>query len=381
MNGSKLKYGMVGGGIGAFIGEVHRKGAEFDGLSELAAGAFSRDYENTRKTCQALNIDERRGYKTFEEMAEKESQREDGIDYVIIVTPNDLHYSVAKNFLEKNINVVCDKPLTLTVEEAKELQKLARDGDLLFCVTYANQGYPMVKQARQMVRDGRIGKLRMVMGEYPQSWLAGNFEKTGSKILWRLDPKHSGVSNCVADIGSHLENLVSYITGTSIEKLCAQLDIFGEGRILDTNGKILVKYRNGASGMYWCSQIAIGSENALQVRLIGTEGSIQWNQENPNYLLFTPLGGPTQILSKGNGYLDEKGLQYNRIPPGHPDGTFEAFANVYKAFCTTLLNTKKGQKVPIDKKEFPDIDEGVKGMEFIYACVNSSKSGAVWVEI
>ena len=380
MNKKVLRYGMVGGGIGAFIGAVHRTGAEFDGLSELSAGCFSRDFENTKNTCKELRINPERGYETFEQMAVAEGNNEEGIDFVIIVTPNNTHYPIAKAFLEQNISVVCDKPLTLTINEAEELESLVRQKGLLFGVTYANQGYPMVKQARQMVSEGIIGDIRMIMGEYPQSWLADRFEESGAKILWRLDPKHSGVSNCVADIGSHLENLVSYITGLEISSLCAKLDIIGEGRKLDTNGRILVDYHGGGSGIYWCSQIAVGHENALRIRIMGTKGSIEWAQEDPNYMLHTPLNGPTQRLSKGNGYINESGLQFNRIPPGHPDGTYEAFANIYRGFCEALL-AKNENNLRLETTDYPDISQGVQGMKFIHTCVESSNAGSKWMEI
>jgi predicted dehydrogenase len=373
-------YGMVGGGKGAFIGDVHLKAASFDGRARLAAGCFSRDYGKTLESGAALGLARDRLYKSFEEMAAQEAKRPEGIDFAIIVTPNAAHFPAAKALLQSGIHVVCDKPLTLTVEEAEELERLARKKDLLFCVTYLNPGYPIIKHARELVRGGEIGEIRMVMGEYAQGWLADLVEKTGLKVAWRTDPAQAGVSCSVADNGSHLENLVFYVTGLQIEELCAKLDIFGEGRKLDTNGSILLKYKGGAAGMYWSTQIAIGHDNDLRLRVFGTKGAIDWHQEEPNHLRLTMLNGPTQLLSKGSGYLSPAGLKYNRTPPGHPDGTYEAFANVYAAFMNALSRKKRGEKVSLAELEYPDVADGVQGMRFIHKCVESSRVGR-WVRM
>jgi len=380
MSKSTITYGLIGGGKGAFISGVHRRAAEFDGRARLAAGCFSRDFNNTLATGAELGLARERLYASFDELAAKEAKRPDKIDFVIIVTPNNAHFPAAKVALEHGLHVVCDKPLTLTVEEAEELERLARKQGLLFCVTYLNPGYPIIKHARELVRGGEIGRIRMVMGEYAQGWLADLVEKTGLKVAWRTDPAQSGVSCSVGDVGSHLENLVSYVTGLKIEELCARLDIFGEGRKLDTNASILVRYQDGAAGNYWTSQIAIGHDNDLRIRVFGTKGTIDWRQEEPNHLKLTYLNGPTQYLSKGSGYLSPAGLKYNRTPPGHPDGTYEAFANIYAAFLNALERVKSGERVDPAELEYPDVAEGVAGMRFIHKCVESSRAGR-WVKL
>jgi predicted dehydrogenase len=300
--GAVLRYGMVGGGAGSFIGEVHRKAVAFDNTARLVAGCFSRNFQNTLATGASLGVAGERLYRDYEEMAAGEAARRDGIDFVVIVTPNHAHYGAAKAFLTRGVHVVCDKPLTFTVAEAEELGQLARERNLLFGVTYTYSGYPLVKQAREMIRRGDIGAIRVVMGEYPQDWLATPAEAAGNKqAAWRTDPRYAGISNCVGDIGSHIEHTVSYITGLRIQSLCANLQSFGPDRALDDNGEVLVRYAGGASGVYWCSQIAVGHDNGLKVRIFGTKGSIEWEQENPNYLKVALLGQPVQILSRGCG--------------------------------------------------------------------------------
>ena len=380
--GRKLRFGMVGGGPGAFIGDVHRKAAMFDGKAELVAGVFSRKYENTIATGKSLGLDESRLYRDFEEMARQEAAREDGIDFVSIVTPNYAHYAVAKGFLENGIHVVCDKPFTFKVEEAEELARMAREKGLLIAVTYTYTGYPMVKHAREMIRRGDIGEIRVISAEYLQGWLATPLEATGQKqASWRTDPTQSGVSNCVGDIGSHIENLVSYVTGLKIKSLCANLDIFGENRTLDDNAEILVRYEGGATGVYHCSQVAIGHDNDLRVRIFGTKGSIEWAQESPNYLKVAYLGQPVQVLSRGEGYLYPQAARLSRIPSGHPEGYYEAFANIYSTFASALLKIKAGETPAAEDLDFPSAEAGVAGVRFINKCVESSKKGSVWVEV
>lgn len=377
-----VTYGMVGGGEGAFIGDVHRKAAGFDRKTVLTAGCFSRNHENTISTGEALGINRDRLYATYQEMAGKEGSRPDKIDFVSIVTPNYAHYDIAKTFLENGINVVCDKPLCFKIEEAEELERLAKAKGLLFCVTYTYSGYPMVKHAREMIKRGDIGEIRVVMGEYPQDWLATTIEKDGQKqASWRTDPKFTGISNCVGDIGSHIENTVSYISGLKIKYLCANLDIFGEDRVLDDNAEILLKYSNGATGVYWSSQIAIGHDNGLKVRIFGTKGSIEWEQENPNYLKVALLGEPVKILSRGAGYLYPQAAKLVRIPTGHPEGYYEAFANIYTAFSNALLKKKSGQPLTAEDLDFPSVGDGMSGVKFITKCVESSKQGAIWVTV
>ena len=377
-----LRYGMVGGGEGAFIGEVHRKAAAFDRKSVLVAGAFSRDFENSLRTGKQLGLSRDRIYETFEEMAQKEAQREDRIDYVVIVTPNAIHYPAAKAFLQRGFHVVCDKPLTLTVEESRELKELAENKKLLFGVTYTYSGYPMVIQAREMIKNGLIGDIRMVMAEYPQEWLAESVEKSNNKqASWRTDPKLSGIANCLGDIGTHIENTVSRITGLQIEYLCCSLDSFGEGRVLDDNVTVNIRYRGGARGLYWASQIAIGSENGLRIRVYGTKGSLEWAQEDPNYLTVTFLNGPQQRFTRGSVYLSPKASKWCRIPAGHPEGYFEAFANIYSAFGEALLKHKRGQILTNEDLDFPDVEDGLQGVIFVHRCVESAKQGGIWLTL
>lgn len=380
--GKVVTYGMVGGGEGAFIGDVHRKAAAFDRKAVLVAGCFSRNYDNTLATGKDLGLDAGRLYADYREMTQKEAARADKIDCAVIVTPNYAHFEAARAFLENGIHVVCDKPLCFEVSQAEELEQLARRNGLLFCVTYTYSGYPMVKQAREMVRRGDIGAIRVVMGEYPQDWLATEIEKGGQRqAAWRTDPQFTGISNCVGDIGSHIENTVSYITGLKIEKLCAHLDSFGADRVLDDNAEILLKYNNGATGVYWSSQVAIGHDNGLKVRVFGTKGSIEWEQENPNYLKVAYLGEPVRILTRGAGYLYPQAARLNRIPTGHPEGYYEAFANIYTAFSNALLKKKAGAELTEEDLDFPGAAAGVDGVKFINRCVESAKQGSIWVAL
>lgn len=377
-----LNFGMVGGGSGSLIGEVHRKAASFDRKAKLVSACFSRSYNNTLSTGAKLDLDPRRLYKNFKEMSDKEGVREDKIDFVVIVTPNSSHFEIAKAFMEKGINVVCDKPLTLKVEEAEELAELAKKKNLLGCVTYTYSGYPMVKHAREIITKGEIGKIRMVMGEYLQEWLAKLVEKEGKnrQALWRTDPKYSGKSNCVADIGCHIENIISYVTGLEIDSLCANLDIFVKGRALDDNAEILIKYRNGARGIYWCSQVAIGHNNGLKFRILGEKGSVEWQQEKPDYLKVAFHNHPLQILSRGRDSLYPLALRVSRLPGGHPEGVYEAFANIYLNFYNALLAKKAGKPYQSEKElDFPTFEDGARGVKFINNCVKSSQGGACWI--
>ncbi|MDR2019723.1 MAG: Gfo/Idh/MocA family oxidoreductase [Treponema sp.] len=377
----KLRYGMVGGGQGAFIGDVHRKSIALDGLAEIAAGCFSRSPENTLATGKALGIPQERLYKTFEEMAEQESKRSDKIDFVVIVTPNNTHYSAAKAFLTHGIHVVCDKPLTWEVAEAQELTELARKNKLLFGVTYSYTGYPAVKHIREMIRKGEIGDIRFVNAEYPQEWLATPAEKGDNKqAKWRTDPKISGKSNCVGDIGSHAENMVSYMTGLRIKSICARLDKFVEGRVLDDNATVMVEYQGGAKGVYWSSQIAVGYDNALRVRIFGSKGTIQWFQELPNYIEVFKLGQPNEVLSRGKDSFYPHAQSYSRVPSGHPEGYFEALGNIYKTYITALTKLKAGETPGEADLDFPNVEMGLDGVKFIGKCVESSQKGAVWVD-
>jgi predicted dehydrogenase len=377
----KLTYGMVGGGQGAFIGDVHRKSIGLDGLAVITAGCFSRSAENTLATGKALGIDPDRLYKTYDEMAGEESKRPDKIDFVVIVTPNVTHYPAAKAFLSHGINVVCDKPLTFEAAEAEELASLAKKKDLLFGVTYSYTGYPAVKHARELVRKGEIGEIRYVNAEYPQEWLATPAEKGDNKqAKWRTDPKTSGKANCTGDIGSHVENLASYITGLRIKSLCARLDKIVEGRVLDDNATVLVEYEGGAKGVYWASQIAIGYDNALKIRIFGSKGTIQWDQESPNYLEVFKLGKPNSVLSRGRDPFAPHAQSYSRVPSGHPEGYFEALGNIYKTYIGALTKKKAGKKLTEADLDFPGVGMGIDGVKFIGKCVESSKKGAAWVD-
>jgi len=373
-----LKFGMVGGGIGSFIGEVHRKAASINGKAKLVAGCFSRNFDNTLATGKNLGIDTKRLYKGFWEMAEKEQSRDDKIDFVVIVTPNSLHFEIAKSFLKKGINVVCDKPLTLKTEEAEELVSLIEKKDLLGCVTYTYAGYPMIKHARAIINKGNIGKIRMVMGEYLKESMTIPSEKNKKKPLWRIDPKYSGKSHCVADIGSHIEYIISYVTGLQIDSLCAKLDIFVEEGKLDDNAEILLKYKNGASGIYWCSKIAIGYKNSVKIRVIGEKGSIEWEQEIHNDLRVAYIGQPVQILSQEKESIYHLTSKASRLSGELPEGYYEAFANIYSNFTDALL-AKKENKLYRKEMDFPNFKDGTRGVKFIDLCVESSLNGASWI--
>jgi len=378
----RLTYGMVGGGKGAFIGDVHRKAVAMDGQAELVAGCFSQSYENTLATGEAWGMaDKTRLYRNFEEMLNQEGKREDKIDFVIIVTPNNTHYPIARLAMENGIHVVCDKPLTTTSRDAEELVRLAREKGILFGVTYTYTGYPIVKHMRQMVRNGDLGEIRFVSAEYPQEWLATPLEKTGQKqASWRTDPRYSGASNCVGDIGSHIENMVAYVTGLKIQSLLARLDIFVAGRQLDDNASILVNYEGGARGMYWSSQVAIGHDNGLRIRVYGTKASLEWCQENPNYCRVSYLDKPSQVVSRGRDKMYPQAQAFSRIPSGHPEGYFEAFANIYSAYINALRAHLAGQSVSPEDFDYPDVEAGRRGVMFIEKCVESSRRGAQWVD-
>jgi len=378
----RLKYGMVGGGPGAFIGDVHRKAIALDGKAELVAGCFSQDYISTQNTGQELGLDSSRLYPTYEAMAEAENKREDRMDFVLIVTPNSSHYPIARSFMEKGFHIVCDKPLTTSSRDAAELGRLATEKDLLFCVTYAYTGYPVVKQMRAMVSAGELGRIRFVNAEYPQEWLASPLEKTGQKqSAWRTDPSLAGISNCVGDIGSHIENMVSYITDLKITSLCARLDNIIPERPLDDNASILVEYDNGAKGIYWSSQIAIGHDNGFRIRIYGDRASLEWCQERPDYVKVAYLDKPTEILSRGRDRFYPRAQDLSRIPSGHPEGYFEAFANIYITFCAALNKKISGEPLAGDELDFPGVEAGIQGVHYIEKCVESSQKGAVWIDL
>jgi predicted dehydrogenase len=377
---ARLKYGMVGGGKGAFIGDVHRKAIAMDGKAELVAGCFSQSYQNTLETGEFWGLNKDRLYKNYTDMIKAEAKRPEKIDFIIIVTPNISHYPIAKLALENGIHVVCDKPLATSRRDAEELAKLAAKKDVLFCVTYAYSGFPIIKHMREMIAHGELGTIRFVAGEYPQDWLATLLEKTGQKqAAWRTDPKRAGISNCVGDIGSHIEHMVAYLTGLEIESLCARLDTFGEGRVLDDNASIMLNYKGGAKGLYWSSQIAVGHDNGFRVRIYGTKASLEWVEEDPNYCKVAFIDKPTVRLSRGRDKMYPRAQALSRIPSGHPEGYFECFANIYSTFLTALNKKMAGEPLTKDDLDFPNVQEGIRGVKFIEKCVESSKKGAVWI--
>jgi predicted dehydrogenase len=378
----KLRYGMVGGGPGAFIGDVHRKAIAMDGKAEIVSGCFSQSYKNTLATGEFLGLPKDRLYRTFEEMIRAEAKRKDRPDFIIIVTTNNAHYPAAKLALENGFPVVCEKPLATNSKDATALARLAKGRGLMFCVTYAYSGYPMVKNIRDMIAAGELGEIRFVNGEYPQEWLATKLEETGQKqAAWRTDPKLAGISNCVGDIGSHIEFMTAYMTGLQIESLCARLDHFGPNRPLDDNATVMVNYKGGATGVYWSSQIAIGHDNALRLRIYGTKGAVEWFQEFPNNARVSFLDRPTGTISRGRDPMSPRAQSLSRIPSGHPEGYFEAFANIYSTYITALAKKLRGEPLSADDLDFPGIDEGVRGVRYIEKCVESSAKAAAWLKM
>jgi len=377
----RLKYGMIGGGKGAFIGDVHRKAIAMDGGAELIAGCLSQSYANTLETGESWGLAKDRLYRTFQDMIAAEAKRADRPDFVLIVTPNDTHFRIAKLALENGFHVVCDKPLTTSSREADALAHLAAEKNLLFGMTYAYRGYPIVYHMRDMIASGVLGEIRFITAEYPQDWLAGPLETTGQKqAAWRTDPKRAGISNCVGDIGSHIENMVSYLTGLEMESLCARLDTFGPGRVLDDNASIMVNFKGGAKGLFWSSQIAVGNDNGFRVRIFGTKASLEWLQEDCNHCQVGYTDKPTVRLSRGRDRMSARAQSLSRIPSGHPEGYFEAFANLYSIYFNALHKRKAGRSLTKDDLDFPNILDGIRGVLFIEKCVESSKAGAVWVK-
>ncbi len=376
--------GMVGGGSGAFIGAVHRKAALMDGQIELVAGALSSTRAKSLASGRELGIADERIYGSWEEMLEGELSlpESERIDFVSVVTPNHLHFPVARAFAEAGFNVVCDKPMVHTSEQARELQAVVENVGVVFAVTYNYTGYPMVKQARHMVRRGDLGEIRKVIVEYNQGWLATSLETSGNKQAdWRTDPKRSGIAGAVGDIGSHAENLIHTVTGLEISQLCADLTAFVPGRRLDDDANVLLRFENGAKGVLIASQIATGEENALSLRIYGTEGGLQWRQEEPDALLFRPNGAPAQLLKRGNDYLCEEAKRASRLPPGHPEAFIEAFANVYLTVIAEI-RARTGELVTDGQGyDFPTVYDGARGVHFIERTVESARSERKWTDI
>jgi predicted dehydrogenase len=380
----KIRMGMVGGGRGAFIGAVHRMAAAIDGEIELVCGAFSSNPKKSKLSGADLYLPKDRVYGSYEEMIKKEAQLPLGerMDFISIVTPNHMHFAPAKMALENGFHVVCDKPLCFNLKEAKMLQKLVEKTGLLFALTHNYTGYPMVKQAKSMIAKNKIGKVRKVVVEYPHGWLSTFVEGTDSKqAAWRTDPKRSGIAGAMGDIGTHAENLAEYITGLKIKKMCADLSILVEGRKLDDDGNVLLEFDNGAKGILSASQIAAGEENNLRIRIYGEKAGLDWRQMEPNTLVVRWLDKSTEIMRTGVGNLSSEAQAHTRLPGGHPEGYLEAFANIYRNFAKCMqarLENKKPNKVYTD---FPNVADGVRGMQFIEKVVASSKSKLKWTKM
>ena len=379
----KLRYGMIGGGRGSFIGSVHRLAAAMDGRAELVAAALSSDPARAKASGRDLFLARDRIYPGYEEMIRAEAQRpaSSRLDFIVIATPNHQHFRPAKQALEAGFNVVCDKPVTLNLAEARSLRAVVTRSGKVFALTHNYTGNAMVKQARAMVREGALGRIRKVVVEYPQGWLSDAIERSGQKqATWRTDPKRSGLAGCMGDIGTHAENLARYVTGLEIDSLCADLTAFVPGRRLDDDGNVLLRFVGGAKGVLHASQISIGEENPLSIRVYGTKSSLEWRQEFPNELVVKYPEKPRQIWKRGNAYLSAGARGFSRIPPGHPEGFLEAFANIYLEVYRAIAAEVEGRAVPKDL-DFPTIEDGVIGMAFIEAVVRSSKAGARWVKL
>lgn len=377
---AKLRYGMVGGGPGAFIGDAHRKAVSLDGTAELVAGCFSRTPEKTLEQGKALGLEPERCYASYQEMAEAEAAREDGIDFVVIVTPNNTHYAIAKAFLEAGIHVACDKPLVTTVQEAEDLKKMADEKDLLFMVTYTYTGHVTMKYMRDLVKNGEIGTIRTVMAEYPQGWLYDENSWGGKQGEWRCDPAQSGRVNCLGDLGTHVENAVATVTGLKIKRVLAKMDVVVPGRKLDDNDQILVEYEGGATGINWTSQFAIGCDNSLRLRIYGSKGTLLWFQENPEEVILIREDGIARSVKRGYGAVTPDAAKYGRLPSGHTEGWLEAMGNLYDSFGACVKAKKEGHFTP-ELIDYPTIEEGVAGLKYVEACLESNAKGNVWVEL
>jgi predicted dehydrogenase len=378
---ARIRLGMVGGGIDAFIGGVHRIAARLDDKFELVAGALSSTPARSLKSGAALGLDPKRTYGDFKEMAVREARLKDGIEAVAIVTPNHLHYPIASEFLKRGIHVICDKPLTSTLADAKKLAQLVEHSDALFVLTHNYTGYPMVRHARELVRSGKLGDIRLVQVEYVQDWLAEPLEQTGQKqAAWRTDPARSGAGGATGDIGTHAYNLADFVTGLTLEALAADVHTFVPGRKLDDNAHVLLRYEGGAKGMLWCSQVAVGQENGLRLRVYGTKGGLEWAQEDPNYLHWSKLGNPRERVTRSGAGAGAAAARMTRIPSGHPEGYLEAFANLYSEAAAAIHAKKAGTTVDANVV-YPSVNDGVKGVAFVEACVASSRRNGAWVSL
>ncbi len=382
----RIRIGMVGGGSGAFIGAVHRIAMRIDDQFDLVAGALSSTAEKAQASGRELGLDPSRTYASYKEMAIREAKLKNGIEAVAIVTPNHVHYEAAKEFLKRGIHVICDKPLTSNLADAKKLKKVADESGALFILTHNYTGYPMIRQAREMVAEGLLGDLRVVQAEYPQDWLTEPVEQTGQKqAAWRTDPARSGAGGSTGDIGTHAFNLASFVTGLELDSLAADLDSFVEGRALDDNAHVMLRFqpKNGgrpAKGMLWCSQVAPGHENGLKLRVYGSKGGLEWVQADPNYLWFTPFGEQKRLITRGGAGANAAASRVTRIPSGHPEGYLEAFATIY-AEAARAINARKTGTDLDPAVIYPTVDDGVKGVAFVEACVASSKRNGAWVKL
>lgn len=380
---ARIRLGMVGGGEGAFIGAVHRMAARLDDDYELVAGALSSSPEKARRSGLALGLDPARSYGSYAEMAQAEAARPDGIEAVAIATPNHVHAPAATAFLKAGIHVICDKPVTVRSTDARALAALAKKQGLIFAVTHNYSAYPMVRVARQLVQQGRLGDIRVVQAEYPQDWLAEPLEHSGQKqAAWRTDPAQAG-GGAIGDIGSHAWHLADYVSGQPLAELCAELSSFVPGRAVDDNAQVLLRYANGARGAIWASQVAPGHLNDLRLRVYGSQGGLEWRQEQPNQLRYTPLGQPTQVLERGGPAFGAAGARINRIPGGHPEGYLEAFASLYAEIAQHLRAARPGRKAARPDKacHFPTIADGLRGVQFIEAVQRSSRQGGRWIKL
>ena len=378
----KIRLGMVGGGQGAFIGAVHRLAARMDDHYEFVAGALSSDAARSKASGEELGLAADRIYADFREMAKAEAKRADGIEAVSIVTPNHMHFPAAKAFIEAGIHVICDKPLSLNLKEALALEKLlAKNKSVIFALTHNYSGYPMIRQARAMVAAGELGDIRVVQGEYPQDWLTTDLEKSGQKqAAWRTDPAKTGVGGCVGDIGTHTYQLGCFVSGLKLDELSADLTTFVKGRRVDDNVHVMLRYKGGAKGMIWASQVAPGHENGLKIRVYGTKGGLEWVQADPNYLWHTPFGEPKRLITRGGAGSNAAAARVTRVPPGHPEGYLEGFANIYTEVARTI-KARRADKKPGKDVQFPGIEDGVAGMAFIEACVKSSAKNGKWTKV
>ncbi len=369
----RIRLGMVGGGNDAFIGGVHRIASRIDDQFELVAGALSSTPEKSRASGEALGLP--RIYDDFKQMAIREARRKDGIEAVSIVTPNHMHFPAAREFLKRGIHVICDKPLTSTLLDARKMVKAVEASDALFVLTHNYTGYPMVRQARQMVAAGDIGTVRVVQVEYPQDWLT--VEQDFKQAEWRTDPARSGAGGSTGDIGTHAYNLACFISGLEAEELAADLAAFVPGRQVDDNAHVMLRFKGGAKGMLWSSQVAPGNENALRVRIYGDKGGLEWAQEDPNYLWFTPFGEPKRLITRGGAGAGDEAARMSRIPPGHPEGYLEGFANIYSEAAAAILARRTGAD-PDPSVTYPTVYDGIAGVRFVAACVESSQKNAAW---